>query len=309
MPLQTPAEAGERPPEDAASPARGRQLVRDRPWLTEAAWALGAALVSLVVLAWVMRLWRGDLSIPLVYEFDGLWHGELVKSIVDHGWYQVNNNLGAPFGQRLYDVPQSADNLQLLIIRAISEFASGYGTVINLYYLLSFPLIVVSAFYVLRRLGVSPAVAGCCSVLFALAPYHFLRRELHLFLSGYYAVPLGAYLFLTVLAGEALFARRAGSARGVLAFASRRTLITLAICAVIGSASIYYAGFTLILVAAAVALALIAGRDRKRALGGVLACAAIVAMLAVDLAPPVVYRRPHRANTQGAPPPATEAGP
>jgi phosphoglycerol transferase len=307
MPLQTPADAGERPAEDAASAAGGRQLARDRSWLTDAAWALGAALVSLVALTWVMRLWRGDLSIPFVYEFDGLWHGELVKSIVDHGWYQVNNNLGAPFGQRLYDVPQNADNLQLLIIRAISEVASGYGTVINLYYLLSFPLIVVSAFFVLRRLGISPAVAGCCSVLFALAPYHFLRRELHLFLSGYYAVPLGAYLFLTVLAGGALFARRAAPARGVLAFASRRTLITLAMCAVIGSASIYYAGFTLVLVTAAVALALIAGRDRKRALGGALAIAAIVAMLAVNLAPAVVYRIEHGANTQVAQRSETEA--
>src|SRR2546428_212620 len=172
MPLQTPAEAGERHADGAAPAGLGRQLARDHPWLTDAAWALGAALLSLVAVAWVMRLWRGDLSIPFVYEFDGLWHGELVKGIVDPGWYQVNGNLGAPFGQRLYDLPQNADNLQLLIIRAISAFTSDYAVALNLYYLLTFPLIAVSSFFVMRRLGVSAAVAGGCPVLFALAPYH-----------------------------------------------------------------------------------------------------------------------------------------
>lgn len=299
MRLQTPGQASDRQGDDAPPLAANEQPAHDRPWLTTAAWALGAALASVVAVTWVMRLWRGDLSIPFVYEFDGLWHGELVKSIVDHGWYQVNDSLGAPFGQRLYDLPQNADNLQLLIIRGISLFSSQYGTVLNLYFLLTFPLIAVSAFLVLRRLGISPAVAAACSVLFALAPYHFLRRELHLFLSGYFAVPLGAYLFLAVLKGESLFVRRAGvRGRGVLAFASRRSLVTLAMCAVIGSASFYYAGFTLVLVTAAVALVLVARRDRRDALGGALAMGAIAAMLAVNMAPVVVYRLQHGPNRE-----------
>ncbi len=52
------------------------------------------------------------------------------------------------------------------------------------------------------------------------------RGEHHLFLSGYWAIPLGAYLALSIGEQQALFWRSPGRT-GASAFANRRTLFTL----------------------------------------------------------------------------------
>src|SRR5205085_11717477 len=187
-------------PAPAPAPARTalrRGLRRPRGPAVDVLAALGTALLALAAAAWVLRLWRGDLAVPFSYQFDALQHAMFVKGILDHGWYVVNDSLGAPFGQQLYDFPQNGDNLQLLIIKGLGLFSGNFAVVLNLYFLLTFPLIALAAYVVLRRLGASPAVAAVCAVLYALLPYHFARRELHLFLSGYFAVPLGAYLVLS----------------------------------------------------------------------------------------------------------------
>ncbi|MDQ6751492.1 MAG: hypothetical protein M3Z33_12165 [Actinomycetota bacterium] len=259
-----------------------------------------AALTSLGALlaaAWALRLWRGDLGVPFSNQFDALLHAEFVKSVLDHGWYQVNDSLGAPFGQQLYDFPQGADNLQLLIIKVLGVLSSDFAVVLNLYFLLTFPLVALAAFVVLRRLGASAAVAGVCAVLYAMLPYHFARRELHLFLSGYYAVPLGCYLVMSTFSGVPLLARRAADAgRRIPTWASRRTLGTLAMCAVIGSASVYYAGFTVILVLAAGVLAFAARRDRRALTGALAVTGAIAAMLVINFSPSLLYHLDHGGN-------------
>ncbi len=86
-------------------------------------------------------------------------------------------------------------------------------------------------------------------MLYSLLPYHFLRGEDHLFLAAYWAVPLGCFLALSVLADTPL----------VTPLRSRRALAILAACVIVGSAAVYYAAFTLILLAAAA----ISGRGRR----------------------------------------------
>ena len=46
------------------------------------------------------------------------------------------------------------------------------------------------------------------AVLFATAPYHFLRNEMHLFLAGYYLVPPAMVVVLRVARGETVWGRR-----------------------------------------------------------------------------------------------------
>ncbi|HEV7461744.1 MAG TPA: hypothetical protein VGN78_14490 [Solirubrobacteraceae bacterium] len=267
--------------------------------------AIATALLALAVAAWVLRLWRGDLAVPFSYQFDALQHAMFVKGVLDHGWYVVNDSLGAPFGQELYDFPQNGDNLQLLIIKGLGLFSGNVAVVLNVYFLLTFPLIALAAYVVLRRLGASPAVAGVCAVLYAMLPYHFARRELHLFLSGYFAVPLGAYLVLSTFSGTPLFTRRPAEARP--RWASRRTLLTLAACAVLGSASVYYAGFSVVLLVAAGVVALIARRDGSALKSAVGASAAIAVVLAINFVPVALYRIDHGGNSEVAQRRAAEA--
>ncbi|HEX4108418.1 MAG TPA: hypothetical protein VHX88_09810, partial [Solirubrobacteraceae bacterium] len=217
----------------------------------------------------------------------------LIRSVIRHGWYDAGHSLGAPFGQNLSDFPQGGDDLSFVLIRVLALFTSNPALVDNLFYLATFPLIAASAYLVAVRLGVSRGPATLVAVLFALLPYHFYRNESQLLLSAYYSVPLSCYLFLTGVQGTPLLTRRAG---GRLPWLSRRTLATLGLCAVIGSADFYYGAFALVLLAAGALTALIARRGRAAA-AGLAACAVLIgACLCANLAPSLLYRAEHGNN-------------
>lgn len=239
--------------------------------------ALATAVLCSVGAYLALELWRASLQAPLRYSQvdDTKFYLALVKDILEHGWYQHNPSLGAPFGQALYDFPQGADNLNFALIKLLGVFTSNYALVTNLFFLLTFPLTGLATFYALRRVGLGAAVACVCAVLFALAPYHFYRHESQVLLSAYYAVPLGALLFLS------LFDER-----------PRRKWPTLLVCIVIGSAGLYYAVFTVLLLLAGTAVAAFAGR-RPAVPAGLLASAAIAAVLTINLSPSLVYTARH----------------
>ena len=259
--------------------------------------ALLAAVVSVLCAAWVLRLWRGNLALPLRYTpvDDTKFYLMLVKGIIDHGWYASNPSLGAPFGQQLRDYPQGGDSLNLLLIRGLALFSSNPGLVVNLFFLLTFALSSFTAHLVMRSLGVSAPSAGVAAVLFSLLAYHFFRGESHLFLSAYYAVPLAAYLFLELLGDATLFARGGSQGRRRPGWLSRRSLTTIALCVVIGSDNLYYATFAVAMLVGATIFAL-ALRRRRALLQGLAIIALIAATVAANLAPSLLYEAEHGPN-------------
>src|ERR1700730_4243470 len=83
---------------------------------------------------------------------DSLYHSTIVKSIITTGWYLIDPLLGAPNGYSLEDFPIS-EGLHCLIIKIISCFSSNWALVYNIFFLLGFPLIAISALFVFQRLG------------------------------------------------------------------------------------------------------------------------------------------------------------
>jgi phosphoglycerol transferase len=282
--------------------------------------AVAAAVLSLLIAAWVLRLGEAHLSLPWSYAGGGdtKFYLLVIKGILDHGWFQSNPSLGTPFGLQLYDFPQGADNLNLLMVKTLGLFSSNPAWVLNVFFLLTFPLTAVSAYLALRALGTSAGAAVVCATLFALLPYHFYRGESQVLLSAYYSVPLGALLFLRLWQEPGLFARRGGpagtegrsdgspripgpGASARVAHASRwispRSLLTVVLCIVIGSAGLYYAVFALVLLVGGSVVAAFARRDRRAVISGLSCALAIVAMLAINLAPSLSYQSAHGKNT------------
>jgi hypothetical protein len=258
-----------------------------------AAMALAGAAAFLV-----LEVWRAHLNAPFGYRDDTVLNLMAVKSVLESVWYLENPSLGAPLGQKLYDYPVfSGDHLNLVIFKLLGLATSEPAAVLNLFYLLTFPLVALTAFVVMRTLRVSLGPAVVCSALYALLPYHFLRGETHVFLSAYYAVPLGAYLVLAILTGKPLFDRNS-TRTGLLAFASRRTLATIGMCLVVAAASgsFYYSAFATLLIAAATALRFAATRSARALASGGAVAALIVALGAINLAPVLVYRLANGTN-------------
>jgi hypothetical protein len=260
--------------------------------------AVAVGLLALVAAAWVMQLWRANLSSPFRYtELDDTkFYLMLIRSIIRHGSFEAGSSLGAPFGQQLADFPQGADNLNFLIIRGLTLFSSNPALIDNLFFLLTFPLTGATAFLAMRKLAVAPGPATVGAVLFALLPYHFYRGDSQLLLSAYYSVPLSAYLFLSIFLGDSRFRRRDAPGNRAFAWLSSRTLSTVLLCAVTASSGLYYAAFALVLLSAGALVALVAGRGRA-AVESTLGCVLLIGVfLVANLSPSLIYRAEHGAN-------------
>jgi hypothetical protein len=247
----------------------------------DAPFAAAAMVIALCGAVVVLELWDADLRVPFTYTGDGTLNLFFVKNVLENPWYFENARVGAPGGLELYDYPViNGETLNLLLFRVLGLGIDNPALVMNLFYLLTFPLEALTAYLVLRRLPVSRAPAIVVSVLFALLPYHFTRGEAHVFLVAYYAVPLGAYLAIAVFRGDPLFAGR------------RAMLVTGGMCAVVATASGsgYYAVFTAFLVVVAAVLRFVARRELKSLVAGGAVVAAITAVTLLQLAPTIAYR-------------------
>jgi hypothetical protein len=280
-------------PVDGTAPRSGRHRIA-----TELGYAAIAGLLSLAIALWALKIWDASLSVPFRYSEvdDTKFYLLLIKGILAHGWFLTNHNLGAPFGQQLYDYPQGADNLNLFTLKLIGLVSPHPGVVINVFLFVTFVLDGAAACLVLRRLGVSPLVSIVCAVLFALLPYHFFRSDSHLFLSSYWSLPLTAYLFIAVLDDRPLFTRRSSGGR-LHRLLTPASVATVLMCLVIASTGLYYAVFGLVMIAAALLLKLLSRRRLAPLLPGLAAFALVLVVLIANLAPTAVYHAQHGGNS------------
>jgi phosphoglycerol transferase len=255
-----------------------------------------AAGLAVVLAFLLLHLWGVNLRVPFDYRGDALFFGMLVKSLVDGGWYLTNAHLGAPGVLELHDFPLS-DAFHLGVLRLMTVFSRDWALVFNLYYLAGFPLIALSALAVFRHFRIAYAPALACSLLYAFSGPRLLTGESHLFLAMFYELPLGILVALWVMSPSPPLGGWGVGSRPV---GRRRVPLALAICALTATTGIYYAFFVGVLIFLG---GLVAAVDRRRpanALAGALLTASIVAVLALQAAPTVLYRARHGSNPQVA---------
>ena len=152
-----------------------------------------AASLSLILVLAVFRIFNINPSLPLNYTGDAIVHYNFAKNIEDTGWWTTNPNLGAPTGQTLYDFPLT-ETLHLLLLKLLILLGFNWYESVNAFFILSFPLIALASLFVMRQLGLKTYTSLPLSVIYAFLPYHFLRGVNHLFLAGYFVVPLAIYV-------------------------------------------------------------------------------------------------------------------
>jgi hypothetical protein len=271
-----------------------------RTGTTGAAGYLLAAAVSLMAAFWSLRLWKADLRVPFDYSSDALSSAMLVRSILKNGWYLTNPQLGAPGVLELHDYPM-ADGVHFLLIKLLGLFTADWALVFNLYFLLGFPLIAVSALAVLRHLRIPFGPALLASTLFSFLPSRLLKGEHHLFLDVFFQVPL-AILVVLWACGEAppLVRTRAGerSRWPALDLGRGRSIAALAICLLTASTGAYYACFAAGLLLVAGAWASIRNRATTHATAAVLLAATLAGGVALNGVPTLIHRHRHGHNPE-----------
>jgi hypothetical protein len=274
------------PEPDPVAPA---DLVPAPRWPERLTWYGGSALLALVLVTCGMQLWNRDLRAPFYYDLDALLYLPLVKTTLEHGSHWRTERLGAPGQQELYDFP-IIDHLHLAILWLIGRLTPDLLLVYNTYSVLTYPLTVLSAMWVLRWLKLTLPTAALGGLLYAFLPYHQERYQYHYFLAAYWWVPVSLVPALAVCKGDfPFFARRPdGSWRwNLLSFGA---LGALACGAVTAAAGAYYAFFACATYSIAGAYAWLVYRTWRGAASAALVIAPVVAVgLALHL-PTFLYQ-------------------
>lgn len=160
---------------------------------------LSVGIFNTVIAIWILGVWGKRFSVPWINGGDGELNFILVRNIQRTGWTLENPNLGLPGKSHIFDLPQGGENLQFLAMKIISYFTSAAGAV-NIYFLLTFPIVAMATFGAVKWWGLKPATAFVVSSLYTFLPYHFFKGEGHLLLSMYGFIPfIVVYCFKSVL--------------------------------------------------------------------------------------------------------------
>ena len=238
--------------------------------------ALGAGATALAVAVVALRLWHAEINVPIRIGGDSTQVLGYVQNMIESGTPMSGPRLNAPFGQQYLDFPLGPDLLNFAMLRVISLVANEAAATVTLFFLLTFPLVAVTAYWVLRGLSIGRPVAYFAAVVYAVLPLHFLQGTGHLFLSSYFAVPIAAYLLVKTAQGRSLFVRRPKTWR-LAGYA--------VLCVAVATAGIYYAAFTLLLIVPAAALGWLRTRSARVPASAALIGALIVVVLGLTLLP------------------------
>ncbi|MDP2181966.1 MAG: hypothetical protein Q8K99_05270 [Actinomycetota bacterium] len=277
----------------------GEATTVDSLWSRESIQHVSVLIIALAAVVLTLGLANVDWNVPFAYRGDALATLADVKGVMENGTVYTNPSLAAPDGAQVADFP-NFDGLNWLLIRAIGAATKDPARTMNVFYVLGFPLAALAASFLFRQAGVWPPASVVGSVLFALLPYHLIRSEGHLMLASYFAVPLGLVLCLWVTQEEPPFFGRENPFGSGALTALRRLLPSALLCLAIGSAGLYYAFFTCILVVGSGVLSIVRRRNFKGMAAALVMVAAIGLIIFVQAIPTLSFQREHGPNPTSA---------
>jgi len=205
-------------------------------------------ILGMIAFCVVTNIWNMDLSIPFAYGSDlsGLLIN--VKSFLRNESLWSFDALGEPFGtngwRQLWDAP-----IPNAIIFMITKITNSVGFGINLYYILSFGLSSVCAYYMMRKCDIEKKYAVVGAVIYALIPGHFLRGTWHLFVGSCFSIPLIISVGFDLYEGLACKSEYANKERlsfkELLRSNSKLQYLGLLFFVIVSLSSIYYGIFAL----------------------------------------------------------------
>jgi phosphoglycerol transferase len=235
---------------------------------------LATALFLLVFFA-ITKAWKLNIYSPLAYWGDALEMASYLGR--DYVFNDLRERFFAPFG-----IPHASDLRYLvnfLLQPNFTLFLAAYSitrdvvAALNLYYLATFPLVFVSAYWVYGRLRLSDPFRFGAATLYALMPYHFERNVGHLMESSYFLVPVLVHILLLVFTTRPFFHSSVNGAWR-LTWRSRRDWMLLCALVFLSSINEYHQLFFIMLLGIAGAASAVRHRNPRILLGAVILLAA-----------------------------------
>lgn len=246
-----------------------------------------------------MKLWRADFHVPFAYFGDSVLYSIAAKGTIENGWWLHNKSVGAPEGLEYAAYP-AMENFHFALIKLISIFSSDHALVINLFYLLTFPLTAITSFYVFRHFRFSLGAALLASLLYTFLPYHFFRSY-HLLMAAYYPVPLIVLVMLWICSEERfLFIPHERYRWPRIDLKSRKTILSIIVCVIMGSCGVYYPFFAVLLLLLAGLVSCCNQRTIYPLLTSLVLIGVVGATLLINHLPSIRYQQSHGRTAMGS---------
>lgn len=265
-------------------------IVASRPW-GWVAYVL-VALTTTVGYAFVLHLWDANPAISPYYAKGGDAFYNLAWA---RNWYERGNLydfplLAAPLRADLSDFPVFMA-AQLPFEKLLGLLTGNAIVAFNLLVLLSLPAAAMTAFFAMRRLGISSWLAFAPATVFAFAP-RFAGGEERIDLTVFWIVPLSAAMCVLVARGTVrLFERRNGRPR-----IGSEGVFVLVAAVLTGAGNQYYAFFTVALLSVATLIATLRVRTARPILVSVLLTVIITGGTVLQVTPTLAYAFKHGRN-------------
>jgi phosphoglycerol transferase len=156
-------------------------------------------LLVALVLTHELGLRYRDLTIPINYVGDTVYHLMIAKAIIKEGWWWHIRSLSAPFGANFVAFPV-AGNLDYATMKLLSVFARQPGLLVNTYWLATIVIAAPIASWSILRFGVDRWAAFVLGILYALSPHIYYRNVAHLMLT-HHLIPLVVSLAVLLASG------------------------------------------------------------------------------------------------------------
>jgi hypothetical protein len=241
-------------------------------WLDRLSMVALLGVAPLLIEYAFLQLWRWDLSVPLstgAHGNDQIWQLILSKALFDTGWILDIPALGAPdIAHWQHNAAAQTSALHSVLMRGIAPLAGDAVRMQQLYYLLNFPLICITAFAACRLFGVNRLPAYCAGLLFAFTSFR-INAHFYVFLTSYFMVPLALVTIIWIMSGKfasVVASQPVGQAWRQTAHALLRTrefLLGLLFTFLMALSDGYYAFFTLLLLGFCVVQRLACGDYRR----------------------------------------------
>ena len=247
------------------------------------------SLFCLVYTVWEFGFTWETLGVPFGYSGDGMMTYWDARNIIDTGWIWKSTRLSAPFHFDYLDYPSvvlhNFDSLFLKLILCV--IPANPFLAINIAFLLTGPLIAVSAFFVFRELNIRNDFSFCGAALFALLPFYFMRHVGHFVLTMYQFVPLT--VLLCVWCYEQRVFVEWNNRRDW--WNNRRNLWAVLFCLLIANNGIaYWQAFSVFCLLLTALLSYWDTGERKQSKSALCAAGLILTFFVLALSPAIVHR-------------------
>ncbi|MFT3982351.1 MAG: hypothetical protein QM697_00475 [Lachnospiraceae bacterium] len=190
-----------------------------------------SAGMPIIIFSLLVQIWNLDLTVPYFGgRGDGISNLWMIRNFIDGNGIYTYSRLNSPWG--VVREGMTTDGLlNILLMYLLARITKSVGLTYNVFFIVSFSITSLSAYLVTKKLLNKRNIALLAGLLYTFLPYHFMR-VMHINLMTYYYIPFIVYFLIKLCMGQQIN--------------KRYIFITFFIN---GTESLYYAAFTLLLLA------------------------------------------------------------